>query len=473
MIGALRTSRSPVGCRPALQRGQVLIVVALVLVALIGSIGLAVDAGLGYLVKARLNAAVDSAGIAAARAVSQGNDRASQETYAKAAARNFFAANYPAGYLGSTAQLQEPSVQFDRGKVTIDIAANASLPVRLMGMLGADYLSVQAASQTIRKDLDMAFVMDTSGSMSGVGSRVKSSAITFLNRFGTTTDRVGLVRFAYGAEVPDPIRTTSRGFDRTTMAAHINGFNFAGSTNSSEGLWHGRDQLNSIAPLNRSSLRVIVFFSDGSPNSFSSYFPFDASHPCATPGTISTGDETSAAWPTGLRRQDRISTNLAGNCWGNTNIATPAYIKKLPDWYNAHNPTAAEDPSRQEFRIVTGAGNPDGMARIVTSDLSTREAAWRNVNRASRNLLEAVGAKAREEGIYIFSLGLGSMLLEKTGPDKEKGEDLLKCIANTTDAPARCFNPNQPVGLYCYAATENDLGPCFARLASEILRIAR
>ena len=46
-------------------------------------------------------------------------------------------------------------------------------------------------------------------------------------------------------------------------------------------------------------------------------------------------------------------------------------------------------------------------------------------------------------------------------------------MANTTDAPTRCFNPSKPVGLYCFAATQADLTPCFSKLASAILRISK
>ncbi|MNT22771.1 hypothetical protein D3C72_1581670 [compost metagenome] len=95
------------------------------------------------------------------------------------------------------------------------------------------------------------------------------------------------------------------------------------------------------------------------------------------------------------------------------------------------------------------------------------------MHRASRNLVEAMAAKARQEGIYVFTLGMGASLKNKEGPDNELGEDLLRCLANTTDAKAACRKPAEPVGLYCYAATDSDLSPCFTRLASAILRISK
>jgi Flp pilus assembly protein TadG len=453
---------------PAKQHGQVLVLLATSMLLLVSVVGFAIDSGLGYMVKTRLNAAVDSASIAAARAVTQGNDQSAQVAYARLAAQRFFAANYPDGYLNSRPVLNEPAITFDRGKVTLDLSAQAALPASFMGILGFQQMNVSASAQSVRKDLDLALVMDTSGSLKAQAAKVRSSAISFLEKFSPSTDRVGLIHFAYGAIVDDPIRTAGRGFDRNSTKTHINDYVFEGSTNSSEGMWHARDQLNSIAPINRSTLRVIVFFSDGSPNSFASFFPFKNPADCAAAGTISTGDGTSASSTSGLYRPDRISTDLTGACSTNGSPTIASRIARLPDWYNAHNdPLNPNDPARREFPIVTNS------PRQVTSNLDSKTVAWRNINRASRNLVEAMAAKSRDEGMYVFTLGLGPQLLGRNGPDNEKGEDLLKCMANTPDAPARCYNPQKPVGIYCYAETENDLNPCFSRLASEILRITR
>jgi Flp pilus assembly protein TadG len=134
------------------QKGQVIIMLAISMVILIGAVGIAIDSGLGYMVKARLNAAVDSAA-AAARAVSRGSDQAVQEASARQAAQRFFAANYPEGYLGSTTTLNEPVVRFDEGKITIDISAQAVLPVTFMRVMGFKQLNVNATSRSARKDL--------------------------------------------------------------------------------------------------------------------------------------------------------------------------------------------------------------------------------------------------------------------------------------------------------------------------------
>jgi Flp pilus assembly protein TadG len=443
------------------QSGQVLIMVALSAVVLIASAGLAIDSALGYFVKAKLNAAVDSASLAAARGVTTGNSEAEQRASARKSAKEFFDINYPDKFLLSTPTLNPVDVTFDKGTVTIDVSATASLPVSLMGILGFKTLNVAASAQTIRKDLDMVLVMDTSGSLVTNAAAVRAAGKSFLNKFNSTADRVGLLHFARGAELDLGIKDDDRGFDRTAANNKIDGFTFVGGTNSPEGMWLARNQLKNIKQDKRSSLRVIVFFSDGAPTGLSSYFFPIASGNCRKAGSVTTVSEKpdSSQQLFGLYRVDKASADLQPA----NNYCDAAGITAFPDWYNAHN----DVDKTNEFPIVTKS------PRVVTSSVATAQVRWTNVHRASRNLVEAIAAKARQEGIYIFTLGMGAALKAKEGPDNEVGEDLLRCLANAADAKASCRKPTEPVGLYCFAATESDLSPCFTRLASAILRISK
>lgn len=456
------------------QQGAVSIVVALSLLVLLGTIGLAIDSGLGYMVKAKLDAAADGAAIAAGQAVTRGDDQDSQTTNATNAAKAFFAANYPAGFLNSTARLADPSIKFDKGTVTIDIAATAQVPITLMQLFGFKVLNVATTSETIRKDLDMAFVIDTTGSMSDTKTQaaVRAGSIGFLNNFDVTSDRVALMHFATGTKVDVAFKNANvRGFDRTTMASDINAYAFNGNTNSSEALWNARWQLNHVIT-QPSSLRVIVFFSDGAPNSFSANFPITGC-PITTGTTGTTGTIiTSDTKPGSSTAKDNPSALWQMVTGANQKVAgTSCYdsqaqnIAQLPANYNAH---AASEPG-VTFPIVTTS------PRVVTSAMkgANYQVKYQNVNRASRNLLESMANQARSEGIYVFALGYGPYLTAPTGPDNEPGQDILRCIANVADGPSRCYNPAQPVGVYCYAATIADLAPCYSQLASQILRISK
>jgi len=435
------------------ERGAVLIMVALAMLVLLALVGLVVDGGLAYLVKARLNAAVDSAALAGARAIPEGTTKDTQAAAARAAAADFFAANIPDNYLLSSPKLLSTEVSFDTGRVTIDVRAEAPMKVSFMRVLGFSSLTPVAYAQTIRKDLDMALVVDTSYSLYPSRAAVKASAKSFLNKFNVTQDRVGLVHFAYGAEVDNPIEVSKRGFDRSAMLGNIDSYVFNGSTASVEGMWHARNQLNTVPQLNRSSLRVIVFFSDGEPTALGAQLPFRIATDCTKPGVFDNGGN-------GLYDLNRSAAVALAGCDLERRGSVSSTVSRLPDWYNAHD-------TLREFPIVTNS------PRVVTSDLSNDTIIRRNIERAARNLPEAIAAKARDEGIYVFTLGMGDALKAKSGVDNEVGENVLKCMANVADAPSRCYNPDKPVGMYCYAATEADLTPCFSRLASAILRISK
>jgi len=63
-----RTCRTCRTCRKERQRGQITLIAAALMIGLVGVVGLGIDGGMAYMTKARLNAAVDSAAVAAARA---------------------------------------------------------------------------------------------------------------------------------------------------------------------------------------------------------------------------------------------------------------------------------------------------------------------------------------------------------------------------------------------------------------------
>jgi Flp pilus assembly protein TadG len=438
-------------------KGQILILAVFAIVALTLAAGIGIDSGIGYGVKAKLNAATDAAVLAAGRAVSEGNTQEEQIASAEAAATKFFTANYPHNYLGSTPHLGATQVQFEDGEIIIDISATADVPTYFFRLVGINPFTVSASAQVRRKDLDMSFVVDVTDSLYSVRNDVKDAAELFISKFNASQDRVALITFADGSVINEPIHQVSRGFDKATVINKIRNLSFGGFTNFSEGLWNAREQLNSIASGNRSSHRVIVFFTDGSPNTFASTFTFTSRRPYygrSHAGSVRTGSN-SFGTPTGLWEYDQISTT-APSPYGNETCGycdIRDVVSTLPDYYNPH------DPSETEFRIVKNS------PRRVTSQMS-----WTNVNRAARNLSEDMAAAARAEGIYVFTLGLGEHLTHGTGPDNERGDELLKRMANTEDSDT--YDSGQPTGAYCYAATEQDLKPCFSRLASQILRLS-
>src|SRR5208282_3766421 len=83
------------------ERGMAIIFYATMLFFVIGCVGLAVDVGTIYMIRARLVAAVDAAALAAGRSVNLTNSVSQATTNATNTATQFFTANFPTGYFNS------------------------------------------------------------------------------------------------------------------------------------------------------------------------------------------------------------------------------------------------------------------------------------------------------------------------------------------------------------------------------------
>ena len=442
------------------QAGQILILTAISLMALIGFIGLAIDSGLAYGVKAKLESAVDAATIAGARALAEGADDNARILAAKTAAKDYFSANFPASFLGATpVPLTDAMIEATHeatGYWKITVTGTATLPVTFLGFTGNSTLTVKASGQSIRRDLDIILVLDTSGSLSspsGTFTALKAAAVNFVSKFnaGANGDRVGLVSFAAGGVVDVPIvKDGSRGFNKTQVTNAINALNVSGSTASAEGMRLALNEINGVPVINRSSLRMIVLFSDGAPNDVPATFTNGS-----TPVTGDLYSETSSpgtSRATRVFRYDRRDTQLGDY----SNIVT------LPSTGFSITGTG-NIPLASFNNIRTLTGSPVTNTRC-------------NVNKAARNMLENVANTARSQSIKIHTIALGAAVntLEInfcSYAANEVGSSILKRLANTVDA--NTYNSAQPVGLYVWAENSADLDNAFSSIASEILRLSR
>src|SRR5580658_856405 len=102
----------------------------------IGCVGLAIDVGTIYMIKARLSSAVDAAALAAGRSVNLANSVPAATTAAQNTADTFFAANFPSGYFNSIGTptvtpsfTQETDVNGNpSGVLDIKVTASATAP---------------------------------------------------------------------------------------------------------------------------------------------------------------------------------------------------------------------------------------------------------------------------------------------------------------------------------------------------------
>ena len=441
-------------------KGQMIVLLALVLVMLLAFAGLAVDVGIAYGVKCKLNSAVDAAVIAAGRAVSQGS------AAANAQAIDFFNANYPRGLLGATAQVPTTSaVHNGDGSWTVTVSATAAVPTYFARVVGWRTFNVNASATSTVRTLDMILVLDTSGSLNSpptTPALLKSAAKQFIQNFDTSSDRIGLVHFASGA-VTDVTISTTRGFNLTTIDNAIDNIDVHGATTSEEAMRLAKTQLDAIPAASQNSLRAIVFFTDGAPNGVSAnyangpgtpadlYSETDLTYcPCGTCRNPLTGDIT-AIRMFSYNQQDNFINNYC-------NVS----ILPATDYTGTVNLASYDN-----MRTFTMSGG-----NIVNSRC--------NVNKAARNMLENLANAARSEvsssPVHVFTIGLGASLTTQEITfcgygASEQGSYILQRLANVQGVDT--YNANQPSGLYAYAADATQLNNAFNQVASAILRISQ
>ena len=142
-------------------RGSITTMLAVSAVPLIAAVGLGTDAGLAFMVKAKMQHSLDAAGLAAGRVIFSEN--------VEADAQAFFDANFPAHYLDAT--VTDFTVTMDAGKEFMTLTAEASSPTRFMNIFGFEDMTVASRAVIHRENrgMELALVMDNTGSMRSGG----------------------------------------------------------------------------------------------------------------------------------------------------------------------------------------------------------------------------------------------------------------------------------------------------------------
>lgn len=168
--------------------GNTLAMMAIALVPLIGMAGSAIDTARVFYVKVRLQQACD-AGALAGRKFMDGNEFTDA---ARQQAQAFFANNFAAGMMGSTNPAFTPT-RTDQGQVAG--TASVTVPMTLMRMAGFEPITLSVACEAKLEipNLDIMFVLDTTGSMTETNPGDAADRITGLRQavmnFYDTLDR--------------------------------------------------------------------------------------------------------------------------------------------------------------------------------------------------------------------------------------------------------------------------------------------
>lgn len=173
-------------------RAGVALIFALAMVPIALAAGAAVDMGRAYVVRARLSYALDAAGLAV------GSAPTADEEVLNQILNDYFDANYPEERLGVPA---EPAMTIFENEIHLTVTAE--LPTTLMNLVGIHVLDVATSSIIIKesKGLEVAMVLDVTGSMSGDKiEALKQAAHDFVGiLFGEETTnpqlKIGIVPF--------------------------------------------------------------------------------------------------------------------------------------------------------------------------------------------------------------------------------------------------------------------------------------
>ena len=348
-------SRGVVG-RHLGDRGAVLIMVAVGMLALLGFAGLALDSGRGYLHKLRMTRAVDAAALTGARTLRAGSTVAIDQARSAASVNGL-----SQGVGGASVAMAIGQNEWGEATFTVD----ASQPVRttLMRVFGIDQITVAASASAAVPPVDLVLVLDQSGSLGSVGAwdDLQDAARTFVQEFDDTIDQLGLVSFQ--------IRGTERwelsGDFTTGIINKINSMQSNGDTNAGEGLRLAEAQLAGPNARDRSA-KVVVFFTDGRPTAFR--------------GNINGRDRMMAVYTTSANGRmrgyfnypDNLPTDEAATATGCRN-STSCWGWTEPEIREQGRQTgiawANEIRSDGIYLYAIGLGNPNASNPILVPDM--------------------------------------------------------------------------------------------------------
>ncbi len=404
-------------------RGQTLVLFALVLSSLILALGLAVDIGFAYVTKAMLSKAVDGACLTAMRNLSQGEDTA------RSLGTNTFNANYRSTSLDASPPAVSINFSTDaNGQKFVTVNATATIKTQFMALLPIyQTLPVSDSAQATRGKLVMSLVLDRSGSMqtNGGATALPPAVGTFVSYFDNSTDEVAMVSFASNATVDVPIGTNF--ISPITNAANALSGHFTGGTFGLGGMTLAKSQIESVpVDPNQNVVKVAVYFTDGYVNVIQDTFSCSGVNTLYNYGGYDSGNTVGFFNPT--TGNSLATYTSSSHSWSPSNFC----LKNLAGF------TSAVDGTTKPFTRI----NVTGDARY-------------------RALLTANAMRA--EGVYIYSIGLGSSV----------DTAFLEQIAN--DPASSSYNSSQPAGMAVYAThcpssqCSQELQQVFQTIAAQIL----
>lgn len=458
------------------EKGVALLMATLSLLFLVPLAGIAIDAGMAYIIKTRLSVAVDAACLAAARSLNRGLDLASQRDAARGVALRYFNANFPTDHFGTTGVA--PLVEIDETQLrlrTVTVTATRRAPLYFMPILGEEYADVSVSGQATRRDSNIILVLDRSSSMTTTNSMppMRAAAKSFVDRFSNGRDRMGLVVFHHASfRAKEP--TFNFKTHSPTIPSLIDSTNAGGNTGTTGALNAAYSMLQTINEAG--ALNVIVFFTDGLPNGLVGNFNnannngepdlLKSSSPCSDKDSnrigviVQHGGGAMSGTTRGIFQHTQTSMSNTSN----------VKISNLNNCFmNTDTAKMRDDIARMPFQDIWG-NRTSGFFGSVPVDLTRLDSPY-HINQASMNTAIDQARRIRANSALrpvIYLIGLGD-----EGASEPPDHTFMKKMANTTDSPT--FDDTQQVGMYIFVQIANQgtgLQEAFQRVAGEILRLS-
>jgi Flp pilus assembly protein TadG len=510
------------GAQAKKRRGTALVLYTVLLPTTLLFCGLAIDLCMLYVVQTRLSSAVDGAALGAGRLL--GTTANTSEI-----AGEFLNANYPSGYWGSYNLTPSISVTNNSSLHTVAVSATVQVPLLFLRLLRQQYCTVAASATAVRRDVRVELVLDRSYSMIDQMSNLRTAATTFVNMFNPGTDELGLVILSGSSfvayptsEMPNYSLTSGTGPDvhfadsvtgsNQNMLTLISALQLGSDTNTSEAIWLAYMELKKAAAIDSDPTKanVIVLFTDGVPNGFTSYLNNPSSNALGSnsnckydPATSSSSTQMNG-WIAAAGTSSTLSffspTNSTGIGFFNslifdtvhssyywvTNVGSGGYVDDLvevtgtpmtncshiggygslgsgtdmsglatipsQDYYgNSTSGTAyTQGVLYQQYGIAYNSSQP-------TNGYQMGLASWNVADNAAQKILSDSNMN-----VAIYTIGF-------TG---DGGVDavLLNRMANTQSSSS--YNSSYQTGMYVEASDAASMQQAFGQVASEVLRLA-
>jgi len=495
-------------------RGFVMFVYTVSIALIVLVLGLAIDAGVLYLIKGRLQAASDAAALAAARSLNLSADTGSQETDATRAALSFFGANFPNNLWGTSGSGITTAMSYGSGPsantLNITTTSSTNAPTYFMKWLGYNTVPITVTGTASRRDLNLILVLDQSGSMNTPHNGIPAcasmiaAAKAFVGMFSNGRDSLGMLTFNAGAQERYVANLNFKTSSPSIVDA-INNISCDGWTGTANALHLAYTRLQTMNQPGK--LNAIILFTGGQANTITAELPIlsvsgNRWNYNSPPSLASFGPSgcSGAMLPTGT-----ISGDPGGGSTGTYGLFTPTTVT-VPEpiivargscAYPGNTARIREDvayiPDNDKFGNSTRGYRDDwNMARqavIAGQDTfpsgtytgKTRPDQSQTVSNAANNATDSQGTAIRADATLhpmILTIGLGGT--SGYPPDNQ----LLMRLANlpnwtdTMVTPAKTlsnpiYDPTKQIGIYVYSPSSSDLLGAFSRVGSFLTELTK